>query len=125
MTCCFVEQRLRLKGTRLSGSPSIGCHLMVNLSDVYPTGEARRIVDGAVLVPSGGGDTRVVVDLGHTGYRVRADHRLRLDVAASAFPRYILHPGTAEDAWSATRTRATRIGLRTGPQASMLRLTVR
>ena len=106
-------------------APSAGCHLMAKLSDVHPTGEARRIVDGAILIPSGGGEARVVVDLGHTGYRVRAGHRLRLDVAASAFPRYIVHPGTAQDAWSATRTRAARIGLRTGPQASMLRLTVR
>ena len=105
--------------------PSAGCHVMAKLSDVYPTGEARRIVDGAIFVPAGGGETRVVVELGHTGYRVRAGHRLRLDVAASAFPRYILHPGTAQDAWSAARTSVTRIGLRTGGDASVLRLTVR
>jgi uncharacterized protein len=105
--------------------PSAGCHVMAKLSDVYPTGESRRIADGAFLVPSGGGEARVIVDLGHTGYRVRAGHRLRLDVAASAFPRYILHPGTPQDAWSGARTSATRISVRTGRDASVLRLTVR
>ena len=106
-------------------APSAGCHLMVKLSDVYPTGEARRIVDGAVLVPSGGGEARVVVDLGHTGYRVRGITGCASTSRQAPFPGTSFTRGTAEDAWSAARTRATRIGLRTGPQASMLRLTVR
>ena len=102
-----------------------GGHVMAKLSDVYPTGEARRIVDGAFLAPPGAGEIRAAVDLGPTGYRVRAGHRLRLDIASSAFPRYTWHPGTREDPWLATRTRVTEHGLRTGADASVLRLTVR
>jgi putative CocE/NonD family hydrolase len=102
-----------------------GGHVMATLSDVYPTGEARRIVDGACRLPTGGNEVRVAVDLGHTGYRLRRGHRLRLDVASSAFPRYIWHPGTGEDPWRATRTRTAETGLRIGPDGSVLRLTIR
>ena len=72
----------------------VGCHVMAKLCDVYPDGDTRRIVDGACLVAPGATDPVVEVDLGQTGYRVRAGHRLRLEIASSAFPRYIPHPGT-------------------------------
>ena len=100
----------------------VGGHVMVKLCDVYPAGEARRIVDGAVRVE--GGSTTTTVDLGDTGYRIRPGHRLRLEVSSSAFPRYIWHPGTAVDPWDAVRTRAGEVGLLTGPSGSSLALTV-
>ena len=75
---------------------------MAKLCDVYPTGEARRIADGACRL-DGGSMRSCSVDLGHTGYRIRPGHRLRLEVSSSAFPRYIWHPGT-------TTTRGTRSG---------------
>jgi putative CocE/NonD family hydrolase len=99
-----------------------GGHVMAKLCDVYPAGEARRIVDGAYLV--GGGESTAAVDLGNTGYRVGTGHRLRLEVSSSAFPRYIWHPGTSEDPWEAVRSCVVESGLRTGPGGSSLTLTV-
>lgn len=104
-------------------APSVGGHVMAKLCDVYPTGEARRIADGAYRLDAGA-ETLATVDLGHTGYRIRPGHRLRLEVSASAFPRYIWHPGTTADAWDAVRCRAQETSLRTGPAGSSLRLTV-
>lgn len=76
-------------------------HLMAKLSDVYPEGPARRILDGAAVIGGETGPNVVRVDLGQTGYRVRRGHRLRLEIAASAFPRYIWLPGDGADPWSA------------------------
>jgi uncharacterized protein len=100
-----------------------GGHVMAKLCDVFPTGEARRIADGACRLD--GGSTRVVtVDLGSAGYRVRPGHRLRLEISASAFPRYIWHPGTSADPWDAVQGRVVEMALRTGPGGSSLTLTV-
>ena len=99
-----------------------GGHVMVKLCDVYPAGEARRIVDGAYRVA--GGTSTGTVDLGNAGYRVRPGHRLRLEVSSSAFPRYIWHPGTREDPWDAVRSRVVESGLGTGPAGSSVTLTV-
>ena len=104
-------------------APAAGGHVMAKLCDVYPTGEARRIVDGAYRL-DGDADAVVTVDLGHTGYRLRPGHRLRLEIASSAFPRYIWHPGTTDDPWDAVQTRALEMGLRTGPGGSRLTVTV-
>jgi putative CocE/NonD family hydrolase len=102
-------------------SPDVGGHVMVKLCDVYPTGEARRIVDGASLVE--GGDSVVTVHLGHTGYRLRPGHRLRVEISSSAFPRYIWHPGTTTDPWDAVGTRVVESGLQTRAGGSSLTLT--
>ena len=103
---------------------SSGGHIMAKLCDVYPEGEARRIADGACLIRAGNAATSVHVDLGSTGYRVRPGHRLRLEISASAFPRYIWHPGTGEDPWLATRSRQSRQSVRTGPGGSSLLITI-
>jgi hypothetical protein len=103
-------------------TPAAGGHVMAKLCDVYPTGEARRIVDGASRVV--GGSSVVAVDLGHTGYRLRPGHRLRLELASSAFPRYVWHPGTTTDPWDAVQTQVVETGLLTGPDASSLTLTI-
>ena len=104
-------------------APDAGGHVMVKLCDVYPAGEARRIVDGACRL-AGGSEAVVTVDLGHTGYRLRPGHRLRLEVSSSAFPRYVRHPGTTADPWDAVRTRVVETGLLAGPGGSSLTLTV-
>ncbi len=105
-------------------SPAVGGHVMAKLSDVYPDGTARRICDGAFLLAPGRGDVVARVGLADTGYRVRHGHRLRLEVASSAFPRYVLHPGTTDDPWIARRTKPSNFSLRTGPGGSSLHLTV-
>lgn len=99
-----------------------GGHVMAKLCDVGPDGTARRIADGATIVPGGPAPATVSVQLGDTGYRVRPGHRLRLEVAGSAYPRYIVHPGTSGDPWTAVRTRAQGVRLRLG-EGSSLRLT--
>ena len=49
--------------------PPAGGHVMAKLCDVYPEGEARRISEGALLLPSGREGVLAPVELGHTGYR--------------------------------------------------------
>src|SRR5690606_14112850 len=82
-----------------SSGPST--HLMVRVADVAPDGYALRVLDGAVAV-SGPFPATVTVDLGHTGYRLRPGHSLRMELSSSEFPRYVPHPGTADDPWTAT-----------------------
>jgi putative CocE/NonD family hydrolase len=79
-------------------------HVVARLCDVFPDGRTHLIVEGAALVHDPAEPTLCRVDLGDTGYRVRPGHRLRLQVSASAFPRWIVHPGTAEDPFTATAT---------------------
>ncbi len=122
-----LETPLDLAGpvsvTAMVGAGGPNAHLAAKLVDVFPDGRARRILQGIARAPDGGG--RITVDLGHTGYRVRAGHRLRLELAASDFPRYLLDPGTDEDPWSAIRTspveRAIVVG---GSQGATLDLAV-
>jgi hypothetical protein len=104
-------------------APATGGHVMAKLCDVYPTGEARRIADGAFRLGAGA-ETVARIDLGHTGYRIRAGHRLRLEVSSSAFPRYIWHPGTTTDPWDAVKGRPGETVLQTGPGGSSLELTL-
>ena len=109
---------------RLSGTGPIA-HLAAKLVDVYPSDRARRILQGIALVADPSEGATVALELGHTGYRVRPGHRLRVELAASDFPRYLLDPGTGEDPWTATRTtpaeRSVRIG---GTEGAALELTV-
>jgi uncharacterized protein len=63
--------------------------------------------------------------MGHTGYRLRPGHRFRLNIASSDFPEFMRHPGTDENPWLATETKASTQRLISGPGApSALRLTV-
>jgi predicted acyl esterase len=79
-------------------------HLVATLYDVFADGGAYRILDAAMLARAPW-PARVTLRLGDTAYRVRASHRLRLVLAGSSFPRYILHPGTAEHPWGAVATK--------------------
>jgi uncharacterized protein len=65
--------------------------LVARLCDVLPDGSSFNVADGVRRVPTAG---RVEVDLWSTAYRFAADHRLRLQVCASDFPRYDLNPGS-------------------------------
>ena len=97
-------------------------HVMAKLVDVFPNGRARRIAEGASLMRAGSGGGPVQVDLGPTGYRLASGHRLRLEVAASDSPRYIVHPGTSEDPWTAETFKTTEQRLSVGGDRSCLRL---
>ena len=106
------------------GGVGPAAHLAAKLVDVFPSGRARRILQGIARVPAGGG--QVEVDLGHTGYRVAPGHRLRLELAASDFPRYLLDPGNGQDPWTATGTSTVEHSVRVGgTDGATLEITVR
>ena len=91
--------------------------LVAKLVDVYPGGRARRIAEGATRSTPG---APFEVDLGDTGYRLRAGHRLRLEVAASAFPRYLPDAGPGLDPWEATSGAISRREIAIGPNGLRL-----
>ncbi|MEV6001460.1 CocE/NonD family hydrolase [Streptomyces griseomycini] len=97
--------------------------LFAKLADLAPDGTARLIVRGQIQA----GDQAtgpLHVDLSHTGYRVRAGHRLALLVSSSDFPMFLPAPGTGENPWTATVVKPTTQRLATGgDQPSRLTVT--
>lgn len=86
----------------VTGSSARSMHIMTKLVDVFPGGRARRITEGACLVTGANEAQPVSVNMADIGYRLEPGHRLRLEVAGSEFPRYIVHPGSEEDPWQAS-----------------------
>ncbi len=93
--------------------------VFVRLCDVDPDGVSRNVVDGIRrldprTVPAEDvtvGDDGVLavdVELFPTAYRVRAGHRLRVQVAGGAFPRFARNHGTGEPLGTATTGRPCR-----------------
>jgi predicted acyl esterase len=74
--------------------------IAATLADVQPDGRALRILDGACLVRHASTWQTIEIELGPTAYRLRPDHRLRLSIAASSFPRYLWTSGDGLDPWS-------------------------
>ncbi|MGV9384937.1 CocE/NonD family hydrolase [Nonomuraea sp. NPDC003707] len=101
-------------------------HVIVRLLDVYPSGRARMVLEGAEIVSTAAGPARVRVRLGDTAYRVRPGHRLRLAISSSCFPLYLVHPGNDEDLWHVSRSRPARQTLHLGgSDGAVLRLPIR
>ena len=84
------------------------------LLDVHPSGFAQRLCDGMVrarfrdgfdeerlLEP--GQEVEYAVDLWHTAHVFRTGHRLRVEVASSAFPKYDRNLNTGEPLATSTR----------------------
>lgn len=83
------------------------------LCDVYPHGHARQLCDGNIRlalrdalekpapVPPGQ-VVQVRIDLWATGVRVLAGHRLRLQVASAAVPKFAAHTNTLDPPGNAT-----------------------
>ena len=93
-------------------------HLVAKLVDVFPTGRARRITEGAIRLPASSEELRGDIDLGHVGYRVRAGHALRLEVSASSFPRYLPASGSDADPWWATAAPVSARRLESGGEGA-------
>ena len=85
------------------GSDAIDTDVMVRMSDVYPTGEARLIQDSAVrmrwrnggLTPqymAKGGIYPATISLWNTSYVVAPGHSLRFAVSSSNYPRFSINP---------------------------------
>jgi putative CocE/NonD family hydrolase len=84
--------------------------LFVRLCDVDREGRSENICDGLVRVsddvPVGPDGVRAVeVALWSTAYRWRPGHRLRMQIAGGAHPRYARNPGSGEPLRSATTLR--------------------
>jgi len=93
--------------------------LFVRVCDVDANGVSRNVVDGVrrlhpQTVPApdiqvgADGILAVSVDLYPTAYRVRAGHRIRVQVSGGAFPRYVRNFGTSEPFGAATTARPCR-----------------
>jgi putative CocE/NonD family hydrolase len=85
------------------GSDGDSLDLYVHLIDVHPDGKAQRLLSDQVTVDVTAGPRWVHLELGHIGYRVRPGHRLRVTVAGSEFPHYLVHPGVEGNRWTETR----------------------
>jgi len=84
------------------------------LCDVHPNGEARQLNDGNIRlalreslektdpVPPGK-IVKVKIDMWATGIRILKGHRIRLEVASSAVPKFAAHTNTLDPPGSATR----------------------
>ncbi len=93
--------------------------VFVRLCDVDEKGVSRNVVDGIrrlspQTMPAAdvevGADGVLTVDLAlyPTAYRIRAGHRLRVQVSGGAFPRYARNHGTGEPFGAAITTRRCR-----------------
>jgi len=97
----------------------------VKLVDVATDGGSHILLYGQELVERPGESTSVEVYLGHTGHRIPAGHRLRLQIASSDYPLYVPHPGTGESPWFAVKTAVNHQRVLVGgPTPSHLSLTV-
>jgi uncharacterized protein len=80
----------------------------VRVTDVEPSGKSLNVCDGLVRLapgdpaPQADGVLQVKIELWPTAYRFRSGHRLRLQVASGAFPRWNRNLGTGEPGASAT-----------------------
>jgi predicted acyl esterase len=100
--------------------------VFAKLLDVDVEGEAHMIVRGQAHLKAPSAEALIRVEMGHTGYRLRTGHRLRLHVASSDFPEYVAHPGTGENAWLAREARPSVQTLCSDPASpSYVSVTVR
>lgn len=76
--------------------------VFARLLDVAPDGTAHMILRGQAEFTAPDDATLRRIELGHTGYRVRPGHKLRLQLASSDFPEFVPNPGTGENRWTAT-----------------------
>jgi putative CocE/NonD family hydrolase len=79
------------------------------LCDVAPGGRSTNVCEGIVRLPTmaamadADGVLRVPIDLWPTAYRFRRGHRIRVQIASGAHPRYARNPGTGEPLATATK----------------------
>jgi hypothetical protein len=83
--------------------------VFARVCDVSPDGTSRNVCDALARVTpdrfdhQADGSVRVALDLWPTAHRFFAGHRVRLQVASGAHPRYARNPGTGEDPATASR----------------------
>ena len=77
--------------------------VFVRLCDVDPRGKSTNVCDGLISLTGTDELTCAAVRLWPTAHRFRRGHRIRVQVASGAFPRYARNPGTGEPHATATR----------------------
>jgi putative CocE/NonD family hydrolase len=82
------------------------------LQTVDRSGVSRNVSDGVLRLRPGGADpdgiVQAEVELDPTAYRFRCGHRLRVQVAGGAFPRFARNPGTGEPLTTAVHGKPCR-----------------
>jgi putative CocE/NonD family hydrolase len=87
----------------------------VRLCDVHPNGRSVNLCDGIRRLrpldppPDANGARTVTVDLAGVAHRVRAGHRLRVQVSSGAHPRFARNTGTGEPLATATALRVVDV----------------
>jgi putative CocE/NonD family hydrolase len=92
---------------------------MAKLIDVWPDGFAQRLTDGMVRARFRDGMERPAliepgriysydVDLWNTCQVLKKGHRIRIEIASSAFPKYDRNPNTGEALGKTTRIEVAR-----------------
>jgi putative CocE/NonD family hydrolase len=98
-----------------STGPSM--HVFGRMQDVDPDGRANPISSWQVVINDPDPDRVVQLDLSPLAYRIRSQHQLRLQLASSDHPYYLVHPGTDENPWFAATRVANQQTLITGGTA--------
>ena len=80
--------------------------VFVRLCDVGPDGRSENICDGLTRVVADQPESVVDVQLWPTAYRWRAGHRIRVQIAGAAHPRYARNRGTGEPLGTGTALQA-------------------
>jgi putative CocE/NonD family hydrolase len=96
--------------------------IFVRICDVAPDGRSENVCDGLTRVNDGA--ERVHVELWPTAYRWKAGHRIRVQIAGAAHPRYARNTGTGEPLGKATTLRTIDYEIMLGPSAITLPMPV-
>ena len=125
----IVDAQLELLGdvsvTLTTSATSPHHDLFVCLCDVGPGGKAINIADGyrrLSLASGGPGRRTTTVKALPVAWRLDVGHRLRLLVAAGAFPRFARNLGLGEPLAIATDSRKVDITVHCGAGASFISL---
>jgi uncharacterized protein len=102
------------------GSDCAHFDVFVRLCDVDAKGRSVNVCDGLQRVaptqsPPPGGTTAVSVTLWPTAHRFEVGHRIRIQVASAAHPRYARNLGTGEPLATGTTMRPARITVHHDP----------
>ncbi len=83
--------------------------IFVRVCDVTPDGRSENISEGLTRIAGSDGDEgihTVSVELWPIAYRWKAGHRIRVQIAGAAHPKYARNPGSGEPLGKATTLRA-------------------
>jgi putative CocE/NonD family hydrolase len=100
----------RVSATLRVASSARSTDFTAKLVLVRPNGYARIVEEGIkrVVHGSSGSHYVVTIDLGHTAVEVPRDHRLRIEISSSNFPKYDRNPNTGVDPFVATQFESAR-----------------